>query len=308
MTTEELERVSLIITTHDRSSFLEEAVAGARAQTYQNLDIVITDDGSTSTPLLRLLDRFEAEGIRVVRRPQVGLARSVNATVAESDSEFVMVHGDDDIIDPRYVEEAVLAATADPTLGIVYCRADFIGTRRGNWDLPDLDIGSILVDNQIFATALFRREDWMAVGGYDEAMDMGREDHDLILKILGLGRGAHRLEGTYFHYRQHVEPSRNAITGRSVEKRAAAHAIMFRNNRDLYIDHAEEFWLHFFRQLDEAKDLRLRYQHLERIRSRFPRLYGALRVARRGAESLGRRVRPAAAPTQQGTAGRSGHR
>lgn len=290
MAQESAARVTLIIGTHDRWEFLEEAVAGARAQTYPHLDVVISDDGSRAPELLTLLDRFEQDGLRVLRHPRGGLSRATNATVRAVESEFIMFHGDDDLIEPSYVAEAVAVARSDPRIGIVYCHADFIGTRQGPWELPDVDIAALLIDNQIFATSLLRRADWLQVGGYDERMTEGREDHDLVLKILGLGRMAHRLPATLFHYRQHDLPSLNEITGRSVEKRARAHASIFRNNHDLYLEHAEEFWLHFFRQLDEAKDLRLRYRHLESLRSRHPRLYGTARTVRRAASAARRRA------------------
>lgn len=291
MPAHELPRVALVITSHDRSEYLEQAVASARAQTWPALDIVVSDDGSTDPGTLRVLERLESEGTRVLRLPHRGVGAAVNSALASSETPFIMRLDDDDLIEPPYVEEAVGIAEADPRIGVVYCRADLIGARTGPWELPDFDIGSILIDNQIFSTALFRRADWRAVGGYDETMTEGREDHDFLLRILGLGREVHRLDGTYFHYRQHDGRSLNAITGSSTEKRARAYATMLRNNQDLYAEHAEEFWWHVFRRLEEARDVRLRYQHLERLRARFPRAQRALGSVRRGGEALARRAR-----------------
>lgn len=283
-------RVALIILTHDRHRFVEEAVAAARAQTYPHLELIISDDGSTDPSLLRLLDAFEAEGLTVLRHPPGGIGASVNAAVHAADATYVMRLDDDDLIDPPYVAEAVAAAQADPSVGIVYCRADFFGDVGGPWRLPDLDIGMILLDNLIFSTALYRREDWLAVGGYDETMREGREDHDFVLRILGLGRRVIRLDGTYFHYRRHDLGSVNAEVGESREALIRAHATIFRNNLPLYEKHAEEFWRRLFLRVDEANDLRHRYAALERLRSRAP---GAVRIARRvrvGARGLARRA------------------
>ena len=283
-------RATLIIGTHDRWQYLEEAVSAAHAQTYPHLDIVLSDDGSQAPELLVLLDRYEQEGIRTLRHPRAGFSAATNATVRAIDTEYIMILGDDDVIEPSYIADAVEVAQRDPHIGIVYCEADFIGTKQGAWDLPDFDIGSILIDNQIFATALFRRQDWLAVGGYDESMTEGREDHDFILKILGIGRKAHRLPEILFHYRQHDQPPLNAVTGRSAQKRARAYATIFRNNNQLYLEHAEEFWLHFFRQLGESHDIKLRYRHLEAVRQRHPRAYGIARTLRRRGASLRRKL------------------
>lgn len=284
-------RVTLVITTHDRHEYLEEALGSARAQTYGAVDLVVADDGSTDPRLLRLLERIEADGVRVLRCPPRGVSATLNSAFASTEGTYVMRLDDDDVIAPAYIEQAVRAAASDPRIGVVYCRAELFGTEEGPWSLPDLDLGALLIDNQVFATALFRREDWRAVGGYDESMREGREDHDFLLKVLGLGREVHRLEGTYFRYRRHDGPSLNAVTGRSTPAKARAYAAMLRNNQALYVEHAEEFWLHVFRQLEEARDLRLRYRHLEQLRRRWPRLYGAARTGRRTAEHLAGRLR-----------------
>lgn len=307
-------RVGIVVLTHDRPDFLAETLASARAQTYPHLEIVVSDDGSTDPRMVALLGRLEAEGLRVLRHDHGGVGSSVNRAVAALDTEYVMPLGDDDVIDPPYVAAAVAAAEADPHLGIVYCRAEFFGDVTGPWRLPDFEIGGILLANQIFATALFRRADWIAVGGYDERMREGREDHDFVLRILGLGRTVRRLEGTWFHYRRHPLASLNRGVGESREVLVRAHATIFRNNLDLYAQHAEEFWSRIFERADEINDLRHRYRRLEELRRRHPRVLAVARGARRGLSALatagrgraaslraGRGPRRGSAPTSRGT-------
>lgn len=285
MTPDVTPQVVLVITTFDRPDFLREALASAQSQTYPALDIVVSDDGSTDPRMLALLDDLEREGVRVLRHPHGGISHSLHAAVSATDSTYLMVLGDDDLIDAPYVAEAVAVAEHDPSIGMVYCRADLFGDQDGRWDLPDFTIGPLLFDNQIFATMLFRRADWEAVGGYDLDMREGREDHDFLLRLVGLGRRAHRLDGTYFHYRRHGDASLNAVTGLSPTKRSEAYAKIFRNNLDLYAENAEYFWYQIFREREDARDLRLRYRHFEKLRERHPRWYSALRAARRRAES-----------------------
>lgn len=283
-------RVALIITTHDRWQFLEDAVRSARAQVYPHLDLILSDDGSTDPRLLALLDRFEEEGITVLRHPNGGIGASLNAAVASAEADYVMRLDDDDIIDPPYIAEAVEVAERDPEAGLVYCRASFFGTSEGPWPLPDMDIGRVLFDNLVFASVLVRRVDWIAVGGYDESMREGREDHDFVLRILSLGRRAVRLDGEYFHYRQHGEGSVNQQVSGSREALIRAHATMMRNNLGLYEAHAEEFWRVIFLRADEVNDLRHRYGALERLRTRHPRALEGAKTARKGIRALTTRL------------------
>lgn len=282
--------VALIITTHNRSEYLEQSVRSAKAQTYPHVEIVVSDDGSTSPDLLVLLRRLEDEGIEVLRHAPGGIGASLNAAVQAVNTTYIMRLDDDDLIDPAYIEEAVRAAESDPSIGLVYCRATMFGALEGRWELPDVDIGTLLFDNLVFASALVRRADWLEVGGYDETMREGREDHDFVLRIIGLGRRTERLDGTYFHYRQHSSDSVNARVGASRDALVRAHASIFRNNSGLYLEHAEEFWSRIFAQTDQINNLRHRYAFLERMRHAHPRLARAVRRARRLSRSARARL------------------
>lgn len=286
MENQALPQVLLVVTTHERSTFLPEAIASARRQTYENVRIVLSDDGSTNPDLIALLDQYESEGLQVLRHPSGGVSASLNAAVRAVESDYVMRLDDDDLIEPTYIEEAVAVAESDPEIGIVYSRATMFGTVTGPWLLPDFEIGRILLDNLIFPTSLVRRADWLAVGGHDEAMLEGREDHDFVLRILGLGRRPVRLEGVHFHYRQHGETSRNATIGASREALIRAHAAIFRNNAALYADNAEEFWRLILQRVDEVNDLRYRYERWERLRTGHPRIIAAAKAARSGLLSI----------------------
>ena len=144
------------------------------------------------------------------------------------------------------------------------CR--FFGSETGPWRLPDFEYGQELMWNVIFATSLFRTDDWRAVGGFDEQM-RGREDHDFILRVLGLGRDVERLDGVFFHYRR----GRASVNDRLHAPDARpllidAYARMFRTNTELYRQHADAYMRAIFQVVDERNELRMRYRHLERLR------------------------------------------
>lgn len=245
---------------------LDEAVSSVTAQTYPAIEIVITDDGATDGETLASLRRQEEAGITVLRQANAGPAAARNAALRVARGEFFMPL-DDDLIEPPYIEEAVRAMAEDPELGIVYCRAEMFGSVSGEWRLPHFNYPYHLLWNAIFACALFRREDWQTVGGYNEDLK-GREDHDFSLRILGLGRTVHRLEGVYFRYRRGRPHSVNdAIHARSARDRMiSTYATMFRTNRRVYLDHAEDFFTGIFAVVDERNELYQRYRHLEKLR------------------------------------------
>lgn len=264
-------RVAIVIPCYNSGRVVVEAVKSARAQTYLNLEIVVVNDGSTEKETLDALVEISAEtNVSIVHQENHGLAAARNTGICATEAEYVMPLDADDLIEPPYVAEAVSILKHDDEVRMVYCRADLFGLVNRPWMLPEFSWQRILVHNQIFCTNLFRRCDWVAVGGYDERFRHGREDHDFILKLLTLGGRPYRLEGVYFHYRQSGSGMNDAL-GKSRELLVETSARLFRNNIELYVDHAEDLFRFIFDQHDQIMDLTYRYQILERIRRRFPR-------------------------------------
>ena len=90
---------------------------------------------------------------------------------------------------------------ADSEVGIVYCKARLFGAVETDWLLPDYSLERMLVDNLIFCSAFFRRDDWLDAGGYDPGMVYGWEDYEFWLGLIERGRKVVRLEENLFCYR-----------------------------------------------------------------------------------------------------------
>lgn len=263
-------KVSVIMPCYNSGQYLQEAVESALRQTYKDLEIIVVDDGSVDEETLQALNRIaKLDRVRLLTQDNQGPSSARNLGIRECSGEYFLPLDADDLIEPDYVGEAVEVMESLPNVGIVYCHADFIGDLKGPWELPSFSWPTILVHNLIFNAALFRKADWETVGGYDQSMLDGREDHDFVLRILGLRRTVYRLEGTYFHYRRY-RGTRNDIIGQSREKLIRASARMFRNNVQLYADHAEDLFRYIFEQHDQVADLKYRYILIENFRKRYP--------------------------------------
>jgi N-terminal domain of galactosyltransferase len=71
-------------------------------------------------------------------------------------------------------------------------KAAYFGIRDGRWLLPDYSPEQLLRQNVIFCSALFRREHWEKVGGYNINMVYGWEDWDFWLSLIRLGMKVYR--------------------------------------------------------------------------------------------------------------------
>jgi glycosyltransferase involved in cell wall biosynthesis len=98
--------VSIAIPTVDRLDYLKEAVASALAQTYEEIEILIGDDGTTAEieKWGRSISRIDLR-IRYQRRERhLGMAGNWNALVDAARGEFVIIIGDDDRLLPDFVQ------------------------------------------------------------------------------------------------------------------------------------------------------------------------------------------------------------
>jgi glycosyltransferase involved in cell wall biosynthesis len=108
--------VSVAIPTYNRHATLERAVRSALAQTHADLEVVVSDDGSTDSTdeLLRELGAEDAR-LRVVSQPaNLGMVANIEAAGLLARGNHVMLLADDDWLEPRCVELSLAALRAAP--------------------------------------------------------------------------------------------------------------------------------------------------------------------------------------------------
>jgi glycosyltransferase involved in cell wall biosynthesis len=193
--------VSVVIPCFNQGQFVDEAVASVQRQSFSDLEIIIVNDGSTDFYTNELLAGYNRENVRVITTGNHGLAAARNSGIQAASGQYILPLDSDDKIEPGYVEKAVAILEQNSEVGIVYCRAKLFGEVETDWDLPEYSLSQMLIDNIIFCSAFFRREDWLAVGGYDEGMIYGWEDYSFWLSLIELGRKVHQIPEKLFYYR-----------------------------------------------------------------------------------------------------------
>lgn len=261
--------VSIIIPCYNAGAWLGETMESALAQSYPDVEVVIVDDGSTDAATQALLHNHSWPRTRVFFKGNGGVASARNMAISHARGHYILPLDADDRIAPSYVEKAVRVLDQEPEVGIVYCRATKFGDEQGPWQLPDYTLRELVIDNVIFVSSLFRREDWGRVGGFSETLKMGVEDYDFWVKIVGLGREVRQLDEALFHYRVgHASRTTGFQQDRSTV--VGTYAEIFRNNIDFYAKHAEYLFEHRFGLYDELLRYRARYARLDGFIERRP--------------------------------------
>ena len=264
--------LTIIIPCYNHGRFLNDAVDSALAQTFQDLEIVIVNDGSTDATTNRLLANYQRPKTTVIQTENRGVSAACNTAIQNSTGRYLLILDADDRIAPTYAEKAIPILESRPNVGIVYCRAELFGTKQGPWKLAPYSLPGILRENMIFTTAFFRRADWETLGGLREGIR--GEDHDRWLSILELGREVVQIPEVLFFYRRHRNKRLHRSRLHTRRQQAEDTHRTFLDHRDLYAQHPEVLFT-WIRQLNleiaELKDNRLSRRILAALSRLFSR-------------------------------------
>ncbi|MDH4318675.1 MAG: glycosyltransferase family 2 protein, partial [Desulfobulbaceae bacterium] len=243
-------KVSVVIPCYNQGDFIDETVDSVLAQTFDDYEIVIVNDGSTDEETNAKLAAYDRPKTRVLVTENCGLAGARNNGIAAAKGEYILPLDSDDRIEPTYLEKAVSILDHSKDMGIVYCRARLFGALDSEWILPEFSLDEMLIDNIIFCSAFFRRSDWEAVGGYDTSMVYGWEDYDFWLSLLERGRIAYKIPEILFYYRITAD---SMVRSKTKEQKLEIFEKIFRKHPKLYNDNIR-IWI------DKIIDTRERYQ------------------------------------------------
>ncbi len=186
-------RVSVCIPSFNHVRYLPLTLDSILAQTWQDFEVVIADDGSTdgSLTIARDYARRYPDKIQVVSHPggvNRGISATCNMAVENSRGEFLAWSGSDDVWYTDKLQVQVELMESKPGLGLVYSLADIIdsdgkmtGEHVGKDITPD-PIPMLLAGNYLPAlTVLHRRSFHTTLGLYDEQLLYS--DWDMWLRI-----------------------------------------------------------------------------------------------------------------------------
>lgn len=199
-----LPRISIIVPCYNGEKYLRETLDCLLAQTIEDWECIIVDDGS-SDGSLEIMKEYAARDARYkyIEQANRGPAVARNTAIAASCGKYILPLDADDVIAPSYAEKAIDYLETHPNTKLVYCEAEFFGSKKGLWDLPEYDYDGLLLNNCIFCSAVYRRSDYNETKGYNPNMKTKVEDWDFWLSLLSKEDDVYRIPEVLFFYRQH---------------------------------------------------------------------------------------------------------
>lgn len=158
--------VSIIMPAYNAGKYIDEAVQSVIAQTWQDWELIIINDGSTDDTTEYLKNIFDSR-IIIIHQKNKGVSSARNAGLEIAKGEYITFFDADDVLPPNSIEERVKYIRLNDNIaivdGIVSFRDEKLKIEKRLY-IPSytgvLFDRLIKLDDKVFATPsyLFRRE------------------------------------------------------------------------------------------------------------------------------------------------------
>lgn len=185
-----MRKVSVIIPTYNRGDYICEALDSVFAQTFQDFEVIVVDDGSTDGTRQKI-KRYMPR-IKYIYQENAGVSAARNKGIAVSKGRYLAFLDSDDLWVRDKLKLQVEFMDSNPGFGMVCC--DICMLKRDQIVYPSAFqkkrfmasgyiFGNLIRENFISTpTVMVRREVFNNIGMFDELLPVA-EDYDMWLRI-----------------------------------------------------------------------------------------------------------------------------
>ena len=201
-------RISVVVPTHNRETFLSEALESLAGQTLRDWECLVCDDGSTDGTRQMVISLARRDGrFRLLALPHLGKHGAVrNRGIRSANSAVVAFLDDDDLLLPGTLDAQLRALQAVPDAPFVFGRLERFGGGAGTWPRRSLGgrlgLAELLRGNVVpLSTVAARHDALLAAGLFPEATE-ATPDYELWLRMVRSAPAA-VLDAVLVRYRVH---------------------------------------------------------------------------------------------------------
>ena len=192
--------------------FLPDTLASLAEQSYDNLEVVVIDDGSTDAYSKAEFERMQSlyPQYRFLTQKNVGIGATRNRALELANGKYFLPMDADNIAHPDMVSTLVNAMEANPDLAAVSCYflafRDREEIQTGDFSYSYRPIGgprllASMLNVYGDGNALFSTERLRLVGGYSTDRDTSWEDWEVFIKLARAGLAIDVVPEFLFYYR-----------------------------------------------------------------------------------------------------------
>jgi glycosyltransferase involved in cell wall biosynthesis len=133
-------KVSIVIPSYNHAEFISKAINSVLAQTEQDFELIIVDDGSTDDSL-EVISGLVDPRLTVLTQTNQGAHEAINRGLREASGKYLAILNSDDVYHPQRLEKLISALGVDSGLGLVGSYIEiiddqdkFLGVKHGYKD------------------------------------------------------------------------------------------------------------------------------------------------------------------------------
>ncbi len=208
---------------------LREAVESVLAQAYENWELLLVDDGSSSVDLLDALPHLAARDQRITLEKlgkHAGISAASNQGLAGARGEWITFLDHDDVIEPDALFQFAKLLQAHRDAEMIYSDEDKLAENGFEAPLfkPDWSPDFFLSYNYVGHLAAVRRDIVQKVGGFRSEFDSA-QDYDLFLRVAEQTNRIHHIPRVLYHWRRSAASSAISVRQKPGQLDATRRAI-----------------------------------------------------------------------------------
>lgn len=194
-------KVSIVICTYNRASFLLRTLQSLDALKYRNFEVIVVN-GPSSDETMEILQLYKYR-IKIRLNPERNLSISRNIGIKASAGDIVALLDDDAIPDPSWLDDILSYYTDDSVGGVggkvygpggdhfqftngtidIWGQPDALRQMPGDFNDPDGKVYNIMMGTN----STFRRKALLEVGGFDEYYEYYHDESDVDVRLIRHG-------------------------------------------------------------------------------------------------------------------------
>lgn len=226
--------VSIIVVTYNSAAFVLETLESAKAQSWQNIELIISDDCSPDNTIELCRNWIAINKDRFVRTEIItvakngGVSASCNRSIKAAQTDWIKFIAGDDILLPNCIADNMQFVADNPETKIIFSevllyendfkKKNFLNVIPGTFPMNIMNPTFtameqnqlLLISDRIHFTPsyFFNRVPLMAIGGYDENNRV-IEDYPMWLKLTRAGNKLYFFKTPTVGYRRHQGAANN---------------------------------------------------------------------------------------------------
>lgn len=181
--------LSVVIPAFNVERYIVSSIRSALSQTFQDLEVIVVDDGSTDSTAVRAASMKDGR-LKIIQQRNAGPAAARNTGIKAADGKYIALLDADDVWFPQKIEHQILFLKRNPSVGIAYTYSAYInedGKYSGQlWMVKgkELTFRQQIFHNRICtSSAVIRKDCFLQAGLFNETL-RACQDYELWVRIL----------------------------------------------------------------------------------------------------------------------------